>query len=105
VTWALVASNQILDLGIEFDNAIVDGGNVHVQGAEFLPDMEDHGEGVHMTLMDDDDLEKCQSTWGFDDGVVLPPDHDIGLGFLGQCVHEAMVKLGIVLSHSISWSM
>jgi len=59
-------------------------------------DMEDHGAGVNMALMDDD-LEQCGPAWEVGNGVLLPLDNDLCLGFFGQGVHVAMVKLGIVL--------
>jgi len=49
----------------------------------FPPDMEDHGVGVNVTLTDGG-LEEHWSTWQVGNSVVLPPDHDLGLGFLGQ---------------------
>ncbi len=51
-----------------------------------------------MALMDDY-LEECHPVWMVGNDILLPPDHDLCLGLLGQGVHEAMVKLGIVLGH------
>ncbi len=58
--------------------------------------MKDHGAGVNMALMDDDIEQGCP-TWEIVNGVLLPPNHDLCLGLFGQGVHEAVVKLGIVL--------
>ncbi len=58
--------------------------------------MKNRGAGVNMALMDDDLEEGCP-TWDVVDDVLIPPDHDLGLGLPGQGVHEAVVKLGGVL--------
>jgi len=62
--------------------------------------MEDFGADINMDVMYDD-LEECWSTWQVSNLVFLPPDHDLGLGLLGQRIHEAVVELGIVLSHLV----
>jgi len=62
--------------------------------------MKDHGAGVNMALTDDD-LEEGSSTWDVVDNILVPPDHDLGLRFPGQGVHEAVVELGGVLGRSL----
>jgi len=42
-------------------------------------------------------MRRVHPAWEIGDGVLLPQNHDLCLGFFGQGVHEAVIKLGIVL--------